>query len=139
MSLVKKLKFCVASGFEGRLTLNGQPASGARVVRKFNWKDEKGVTEETIADQDGWFSLPVHWDVFRYVLPVAQFVSFQSIFVHYQGRKYHVWEIGKLEESEYGEFGGKPENFRCELTDELRGVDLEYGFVTTSCYWECAE
>jgi hypothetical protein len=138
MSLLKGEKVCVASGFEGRLTLNGQPASGARVVRKIEWKGNKEKTEETIADKDGRFGFPVHWDVLRQVLPV-QFVAYQSIFVYFQGQKYQIWETGKLDESEYGEFNGKPQNFRCELIDELRSVDLKYGFVATNCYWECAE
>lgn len=94
MSLLKGEKVCVASGFEGRQTLNGQPASGARVVRKFNWKDEKGETEETIADKDGRFSFPVHWGVVRGVMRIAQFVSYQSIYVYYQGQEYLVWKTG---------------------------------------------
>ncbi len=135
MSLFKGEKACVASGFEGRVTFEGKPASGARIVRKFNWKDKKGETEETIADKDGWFSFPAHWDVLRHILPV-QFVSHQSIFVYYSGQEYQVWGIGKMKKSEYSEFGGKPKNFRCELTDEIRRVDLEYEFVGTNCYWE---
>jgi hypothetical protein len=81
----------------------------------------------------------VHWDVLRRFLRIAEFVSYQSIFVYYQGQEYQIWGIGKLEKGEYSEFDGKPENFRCELTDEPRGVELKRGFVTTSCYWECAD
>jgi hypothetical protein len=140
MSLLKGEKVCVASGFEGMVTFEGRPASGAQIVRKFNWKDEKGETEETIADNDGRFSFPSHWDVLRRVLPV-QFVAYQSLFVHYKGQKYHVWETGKMQKSEYSEFREKkPENFRCELThDDLRYVALEVGFVGTTCYWDQGE
>ena len=129
---------CVASDVEGRLTLNGQPAVGARVVRKVNWKDQTGESEETVTDEAGRFSLPARWDVLRRALP-AQFVAHQSIIVHYQGQEYQIWGTGKLETTEYSEFGGKPENFRCELTDDLRRVDLDYGFVATICRWEHAE
>ncbi len=137
MSLFKGEKTCVASGFEGRVTFEGKPASGARIVRKFNWKDEKGETEETIADKDGRFSFPSHWDVLRRVLPV-QFVAYQDLYIHYKDQEHHVWAIGKMQKSEYSEFGGnKPENFRCELTDdEIRGVTLEVGFVATTCFWD---
>lgn len=138
MSLFKGEKVCIASGFEGRVTMKGKPAAGARIVRKFNWKDEKGETEETVADEDGRFGFPSHWDVLRRFLPV-EVVAYQSLFVHYDGQEYQVWGTGKMQKSEYSEFGGKPKNFRCELTDELRRVDLEHGFVGTSCYWECAE
>lgn len=75
----------------------------------------------------------------RRVFPV-QFVSHQSIFVYYGGREYQVWGMGKMQKSEYSEFGGKkPENFRCELTDEVCYVALEVGFVGTSCYWDQSE
>lgn len=36
ISLLKGEQVCIVSGFEGRLTLDGKPASGARIVRKFN-------------------------------------------------------------------------------------------------------
>ena len=138
MSLFKGERVCIASGFEGRLTFEGKPASGARVVRKFNWKDEKGETEETIADEDGRFSFPTHWDVLRRLLPV-QFVAYQDIFAYYNEQEFRIWRIGKLDKEEFSEFGGKPDNFRCELTDKLRRVDLKRGFVGTNCYWETAE
>ncbi len=135
MSLFKGEKACIASGFEGRVTFEGKPASGARIVRKFNWKDEKGETEETIADKDGRFSFPSHWGVFRRVLPVEVY-SFQDIFVYYNDQKYQVWGTAKRDKNEYSEFGSKPKNFRCELTDELRRVDVPHGFVGTNCYWD---
>lgn len=138
MSLLKGERVCIASGFEGRLTFEGKPATGARIVRKFNWKDEKGETEETIADQDGRFSFPSHWDVLRRVLPV-QFVAHQSIFVYYNGKEYQIWGMGKMSKNEYSEFGGKPKSFRCEITEEIRRVDLEHEFVGTNCYWEHTE
>jgi hypothetical protein len=48
----------MASGFDGRLIFMGKPTSDARIVRKFNWKDEKGEAEEATADKDGLFSSP---------------------------------------------------------------------------------
>ncbi len=138
MSLFKGEKVCIASGFEGRVTLEGKPASGARVVRTIYFKSEKGQAEEAIADKDGRFSFPSRWEVLRQVLPV-QFAVHQNIFVYYKGKEVQVWGTAKMVKSEYSEFGGKPENFRCELNDEIRRVDREVGFITTSCYWECAE
>lgn len=138
MSLIKGEKACIASAFEGRVTYEGKPASGARIVRKFSWKDEKGETEETIADKDGRFSFPSHWGVFRRMLPVEVY-AFQDIFVYHNGREYQVWGTAKREKNEYDEFGGKPKNFRCELTDELRRVDIEHGFVGTNCHWDYFE
>lgn len=100
MSLLKGEKVCVASGFEGRVTFDGKPATGARIVRNFNWKDENGETEETIADNDGRFSFTSNWDVLRQVFPV-QFVVHQSIFVFYGGQEYQVWGMGKMSKSKY--------------------------------------
>ncbi|MCP4338672.1 MAG: DUF4198 domain-containing protein [Desulfobulbaceae bacterium] len=120
------------------MTFDGKPATGARIVGNFNWKDDNGETEGTIADNDGRFSFTSHWDVLRRVLPV-EFVVHQSIFVHYKDNKYQVWETGKREKIQFSEFGGKSKNFRCELTDEIRRVDLERGFVGTNCYWDIIE
>lgn len=139
MSLLKGEKVCVASGFEGRVTFDGEPASGARIVRTYYWKSEKGQTEEKIADKDGRFSFSSHWKVYRQVLPV-QFVVQQTIFVYYKDTEYQVLETGKMNKVEFSEFGGRPENFRCELTDQnIRGVDVESGFVATTCYWDQSE
>jgi hypothetical protein len=140
MSLLKGEKACVASGFEGRVTYEGKPASGARIVRKFSWKDEKGETEETIADKDGRFSFPSHWSVFRRMLPVEVYAR-QSIFIYFKNQEYQVWGTGKMDRKEYSEFGGKkPENFHCELTDdEVRGIVLETEFVSTTCSWDQSE
>lgn len=135
MSLFKGEEVCVASGFEGRVLFKGKPAAGARIVRKFNWKNEKGQKEETIADEEGKFSFPSHFDILRRVIP-AQFVAYQDIFAFYQGKEYRIWRTGKLDKSEFSEFGGKPTNFRCELTEALRRVDLDRGFVGTNCYWD---
>lgn len=75
----------------------------------------------------------------RRLLPV-QFVAYQDIFVHYNDKEYQIWGMGKMNKSEYSEFGGKkPENFRCELTDEIRRIDLEYEFVGTNCTWDRTE
>ncbi len=137
MSLFKGEKVCVASGFEGRVTFEGKPASGARIVRNIFWKNDKGEPEESIADKDGRFSFPSRWEILRQVLPM-QFAVPQNIFVYYKGQEYQVWGTAKMEKSEYSEFGGKtPENFRCELTDDdIRGVPFEVGFVSTTCFWD---
>ncbi len=36
----------------------------------------------------------------------------------------------------FGELGGKPINFRCELSDEPETVDLEDALLMTSCQWD---
>ena len=140
MSILKGEKVCIASGFEGRLTFEGKPAAGAKIVRKIFWRKAGGDAEEVNTDKDGRFQFPSCWDNLKQVLP-QQFVVQQSIFVQYKGNETQIWETGKMEKTEFSEFGGeKPQNFRCELTDsEIRGVPLEVGFVATTCFWEQGE
>ncbi len=135
MSLFKGEKVCVASAFEGQLFFKGQPLSGVKVVRQFKWKDEKGVSEDIITDENGKFGFPTHWDVLRRVLP-SQFIVSQEIFVYHGSEKVQIWGAGKMTKGEYDEFNGKPYNLTCEITEEVRRVDLEVGFVGTNCRWE---
>lgn len=138
MSFFKRDNVCLASAFEGKLTFKGKPAADARIVRTYKWKDDKGETEETTADKNGRFSFPAHWTKMR-LTGLVQLVIHQEIFVYYKEQEYQIWAIGKLVPEVYSEFGGKPKNIRCEITDELRRVDLEHGFVGTSCYWDKTE
>lgn len=127
---------CVFSAMEGTITFQGKPAVGAKVTLIVRWKDEKGETETTVTDEKGRFSLPVMNRVLRQLFP-AEFVAHQSIFVHYQGQEYHIWEMSKRDGGEYEEFGGRPVNLRCEITDELSyDVEIKRGLLVTSCVWD---
>ena len=128
-------KVCVFSTMEGTLTFQGKPAVGAKVVREIEWYGNKEKPDTVVTDELGRFSFPVMNRVLRRFLP-REFVAFQAIFVHYQGQKYQIWEMGKGEGFEYEEFGGRLVNFRCELTDELIGVETKDGLLTTSCVWD---
>ncbi len=106
MSLLKGKKVCVASGFEGRITFEGKPASDARIVRKFSWKDEKGEIEETTTDKDGRFSLPSHWDVLRRVLPV-QFLCIKVFLFILKARSTRCGERARWTKVNTVNLGGK--------------------------------
>ena len=61
------------------------------------------------------------------------FVGYQDIYVHYCGEKYHIWVMSKRDKGAFGELGGEPGNFRCELTAELERVEVDRGAV---CRWD---
>ncbi len=138
MSLFKGKDVYVFSAMEGAITYEGKPAAGAKIIRKVKWKDQEGESDSTVSGDNGEFSLPVMNRTLRQVFP-AQFVAHQSIYVQYKGQEFHIWEMGKLDKQEYGELGGKPINFRCELTDELLAVKVERGLLGTSCVWDSIE
>src|SRR5690554_605838 len=123
------------SPIEGVITYEGRPAVGAKVARTVSWKDSKGETETTVTNEIGRFSFSPKKDSFKHN-SVVQFVAHQQIFVVFEGKEYQIWGNGKLEKEEYAEFGGKPKNLRCELTQEPDRVDTKNGWVVTSCQWE---
>ena len=134
MSMLKAEEVCVFSPIEGTLTFHGKPAAGARIIRTVAWKDEQGETDETVADENGRFSLPVMNRSLRQAFP-SQFVAHQKIQVFYQDQEFLIWTTGKLDKEIYGEWGRKPTDFRCELTDDLRRVEVEIGAIGTTCQW----
>ncbi|WP_111641437.1 DUF6795 domain-containing protein [Marinimicrobium alkaliphilum] len=135
MSLFSGEDVYVFSAMDGHLTYQGQPAAGAKIIRHVAWKDREGESEETVADENGYFSFPSMKRKLRQFLP-AQFVAHQSIFVVYRDERVQIWGTGKLGKEEYAEVGRKPLEFTCELTDDPRRVDVEYGFIFTSCKWK---
>ena len=44
--------------------------------------------------------------------------------------------MGKRSKNEYGELGGIPINFRCDLNDEAIRVEVDNGLLGTSCKWD---
>ncbi len=134
MAFFSKKEVVAASPMEGVLTYRGEPASGAAVTRHVRWKDEQGVTDTVYADQTGYFSLPAVTDSWRPLLP-SEFVAHQKVQVTYQGTEYLIWTMGKMDESLYGELGGKPKEFICELSGDLERVEVDHGLLGTVCSW----
>jgi len=155
MSLLYKPKeeIVVSSPMEGHITFKGKPAIGAKVERKLIWKDQEGETDFVITDDNGWFSFPIVKDVVK-LSKISEFVMYQDLNVYFNGQKYEIWGMGKNSKVEYGELGGKPVNFRCELTDEIdyrieldpiepsetgRDYEIDRGLLGTSCKWDSIE
>lgn len=125
----------ICSPMEGIITYKGKPVSGAKVERWLKWKDEKGERDTVQTDKSGHFSLPIIEDTVS-LSPISQFVMGQEIKVFHNDHEYEIWSIGKSEKGIYGELGGEPENFRCELTDEGIPHRLENSLLFTSCKWD---
>ncbi|MEJ2741841.1 MAG: hypothetical protein P8176_04985 [Gammaproteobacteria bacterium] len=125
------------SGFEGQLLYKGEPAAGAEITRTYDLFGDKGQ-ELLVADDQGKFKFDSIVLKFRTpLLAPVEFLSYQEIYVNYRGEQYRIWGGAKRVNKEYSEFNGRPDNLRCELTEEPRRVDLVgRGFIGTSCHWE---
>ncbi len=129
----KKVTVYPFSGFEGQILYQGQPAAYAKVKRTYDW--DGTLHEETVeTDEQGKFSFDSVSVETR--LGISQFVSAQDIYVDYKGKTTEIWTCGKIEEEEFGEFGGEPEEFICELTNDQKAMRLPRGAVGTNCVWK---
>lgn len=127
------------SPMQGKLTYNGQPAANAKIVRHLVWKDDKGEKETFYTNSNGEFNLPIRREKVK-IPALGEFVITQELVVFYEDQQFEIWGISKYDIEEYGELGGKLENFRCELTDELtdelRFPEIQNGLFGTSCTWD---
>ena len=136
MIFTKKITVYPFSGFEGQLFYKGKPAAFAKVKRTYDW-DDTLHEEEVTADEQGRFRFESVSVEIRESL--AQFVSSQKINVEFNNLDIRIWSCGKIAEEEFGEFGGKPKNLTCELTDEWKSMQLPDGIVGSICSWSTHE
>ena len=125
----------LCSPMEGVITVEGKPVSNAKIERNIKWQDDVGETDTYYTDKNGSFSLPIKQTTVR-LNKITQFVMSQEITVFYNNSKYMIWTLGKGSKLLYGELNGKPENFRCELTNDPIRVEVEDGLLGTSCVWD---
>jgi hypothetical protein len=123
------------SPMDGRLTYQGKPAAHAKIVRHIIWKDDVGEKEIFYANEKGEFNLPIKREKVRIPL-MGEFNIVQEIWVYYKEQEYGIWGRSKEDFKEYGELGGIPVNFRCELTDERVSLKKGHGLFRTSCKWD---
>ncbi|MGH1485611.1 MAG: DUF6795 domain-containing protein [Cellvibrionaceae bacterium] len=138
MGMLKKELAYPFSGFSGQLLFNGEPAANAKITRVYELESKKELQkDEVVADQQGRFSFDAITVQYRTpVLGAFEFLSHQDVIVEYKGEEYQIWGGGKFNKDEYAEFGGKPNNFRCELTEDIRRVEIEKGVYGTNCHWD---
>jgi hypothetical protein len=130
-----KQSVVIASPLSGVITYEGAPVSNVKVERWLKWKDEDGETQESYTNEKGEFSFPQVSDKVR-ISPLSVFVITQNIHVYRNGGKATVWSIGKANYELYGEFGGEPKEFTCELTGDGEAVRSDGALIWTSCKWK---
>ena len=131
----------LCSPMEGRITFEGKPAVGAKIQRFIKWKDQVGEYDTVFTNDKGKFFLP---EIKKKVKlnKIATFAVAQEVRVLYMGIEYPIWVKSKREKGIYGELGGQPVNFRCELTDDLVPIELGdeavggSGLLASSCKWD---
>jgi len=131
MAFLNPLKACTFSEMKIKITLNGKPASGAKIIRTVDWKDEQ--VDFFTSDEGGNIDLPAKFESsFTQVLPV-EFISSQSINVEYENNNYLIWIYAKRNPGENSEMNGNPINLSCELSDEPKTERKFKSAVKTSC------
>ncbi len=138
MSLLLGTEVVLFSPMEGKITFEGKPAANAKIVRKVIWKGDEGETDIFYTAENGEFKLPIKKTRARIPL-LAEFVLTQELDVFYADREFSIWVKAKQDLNEYGELGGKPHNFRCELTDKRVRLEDFNGLFGTSCKWDFIE
>lgn len=133
-----KVEAILFSPMEGQVTLNGEPAAGARLSLYIAWKDKKGETFEYFTDESGFFKIPRHSVVYRQTI-LAQLVIAQKITVEYKGTSYDVWVFSKMEPADFTELDGQPINLVCELTNSERIIRGNRSLGGTLFTWSSLE
>ena len=126
------------SPMQGVITFEGKPAANAKITRLIIWKGDEGEADTFYTSDNGEFKLPEKKATVK-MLPLAEFVLTQEISVLYKEQEYSIWVRQKVDLGEYGELGGRPVNFRCELTDERVRLEEFDGLFGTSCKWDSIE
>ena len=140
MSLFSKAEEEVVlfSEMEGHITFNGEPVKNAKIERRINWKDEVGDKDYFNTNDEGYFHLP-EVKLNLKLSKFSQFVVGQEVKVIYDGEEHFIWVMGKMSKDKYGELGGAPINFRCDLKDESVRVEVNNGLLGTSCKWDAVK
>lgn len=123
------------SPVEGKITLNGKPAAGAKLRLYIAWKDNTEETFNYVADASGFFKIHRHSTTYRQTI-LAQLMITQMIIVEYSGSSHDVWLFSKKEPGDYAELNGKPINLVRELTNEERVIRGNGSLGGTLCTWE---
>ena len=122
------------SPMEGKITHQGKPAADAKLKLWTAWKDKTSETEFYYADEHGYFSIPKKTVIYKHT-PLAQLSIGQEVTVEYQGKEFLIWKAGKSSLHLFGELGGQPVGFICELTNENMNAHLDHALIETRCEW----
>lgn len=134
----KEENLVLFSPLAGKLTFQGKPAAGAKIVRTINWKDETGEAETFFANEKGEFSIPIKTEAAK-LNGLSQFVAYQTVEVIFHETEFTIWRFGKMGKKLNDELGGRAVNLTCELTDDFVRVEVPDGGLGTSCKWDSIE
>ena len=125
---------CLFSGISGVIRLDGKPAAGAQIKRRA--KQNRWITDETVSDENGYFTLPpMFYSTILNVLP-QEFAVTQVIEVIYEGNTYKMWSGVKRRREENAESRGKPLVVECELISEEKLITVNNGPIFSLCTWD---
>ena len=129
-------KVCLFSATTGVVTLDGAPLAGVEVERAYKWQGTEYTRETATTDAEGRFAFPAAYgrSVAKYT-PVEPVVH-QRILLRREGREYLAWERSKRDYDEDTELEGKKIDLRCDLSNEVRDVQMARGVVSGLCTWE---
>lgn len=131
----KEVEVVLFSPLEGKLTVEGKPATGARIDLWIKWKDQEGETFSYTADNEGNFSIPEHKAAYKQKA-LVQLVVVQKVHVNYNDKDYIVWNLSKMNKDRFSELGGEPINVRCEITNELETIRTNGSLGGIACTWD---
>jgi hypothetical protein len=118
VSNLNPTRTCVFSAVKARLTKNDLPLQGVTVVRRWNWNEPH--EDSTVTDANGEFNFPAVFEssVTR-LLPLEIMIS-QSLYAIIDGEERKFWYNAKRDETENGEYGGRPTHLLCEMTHKMK-------------------
>ena len=79
----------LCSPMEGRITFEGKPAVGAKIIRSIKWKDDSADIDTVYTNDKGRFSLPKIVEKVK-LQKFNQFVVHQEITVNFNGEQYYM-------------------------------------------------
>ena len=127
-------KTCVFSAVKARLTNNGEPIRGAKVIRRWEWN--KLQEEFTTTDENGQFELPAVFESSMSRMLPMELVIAQGLYVAIDGEEKKFWSNSKREPEENAEFQGRSIDLSCEITNESK-IYRDFGSrMRTLCTWE---
>lgn len=127
-------KVCLFSKISGVITIRGIPVRDVTLERIAKKAFSGGeLTDLETTDQRGYFEMPAVYQrtVSKY-LP-QEFVAGQVIYATYKGERYKIWSAVKRDPAENAESRGAPLIVKCELTDEVKFMEVNGNPIFTNC------
>lgn len=128
------MKTCVFSAVQARLTRNGEPLKGVKVIRRWKWHTLR--EESTQTDAQGRFAFAAVFESSVTRLLPMELVVAQGMFVVIDGAERQFWANAKREPEENAELGGRPLVLACEMTKEMKLTESFGTLLSTVCTWE---